>query len=136
VVVVAMLAIFHDDRQLASQYRETLADANGRYFTAQELKAPGGRDVGNVFRYEGTPSFVMVSVNDRMDNLPDGVYDCEFVDAEGRASSFGKLELTNGKGSYGRAIDESLDEYREVRLVGPGKGTVVEAPLGTNGAES
>jgi hypothetical protein len=129
VVVVAMLAIFHDDRELASDYRQTLADANGSYFSADELKAPGGRAVGNVFRYEGAPSFVMVSVSDKAGSLPDGVYDCQFVDAKGRSESFGKLELSGGEGSYGRAVSESLEEYRQVRLIGPGKGTVVEAAL-------
>jgi hypothetical protein len=128
VAAVGMLAITHDDRQLASEYRDTLANANGRYFTAEELRAPGRRDVGNVFAYEGKPSFVMVSV-DQGGNLPDGVYDCQFVDADGQATSFGKLELKDGKGSYGRALDEDLEGFSQVRLIGPGSGTVVEASL-------
>ena len=54
----------------------------------------------------------------------------------GVASQFGTLELSDGEGSYGRAVSESLDGYRQVRLIGPGKGTVVEAPLGSGGEES
>ncbi|CAN5517318.1 hypothetical protein BH10ACT11_BH10ACT11_02540 [soil metagenome] len=127
-VAVAMLSIFHDDRQLASDYRQTLSEANGSYFAASELKAPGGRKVGNVFQYEGKPSFLLVSVAGASD-LPDGNYDCHLVAADGRTTSFGTLKLRDGEGSYGRAVEIPIDDYREVSLVGPGSGTVISAPI-------
>lgn len=130
VVAVVMLAVFSDDRQLASDYRQTLSQANGSYFAATSLQAPGGGKVGNVFRYEGDPSFLLVSV-DRATGLPDGRYDCRLVAADGSSVSFGTLELRDGSGSYGRAEQGSLDGYTEARLVGPGHGNVISAPLGS-----
>lgn len=130
VVAVAMLAVFSDDHQLATDYRQTLSEANGSYFAATSLRAPGGGKVGNVFRYEGDPSFLFVSV-EGAGSLPDGRYDCRLVAADGSSVSFGTLELRDGSGSYGRARPGSLDGYTEARLVGPGDGNVISAPLGS-----
>src|SRR3954454_16274319 len=57
-----VLAIVAPDLRLASHYRNTLDQANGREFESYALQA-GDTHVGTVFSYEGSPSWVHIDVD-------------------------------------------------------------------------
>ena len=123
---VAVFLAYRDDHRLASQYRAALAEANGSYFTAAPLRAPGGREVGQVFGYQGQPSWVLVTVSGS--GLRSGRYATQVVSADGARRTVGWVRIRSGRGSYGRAIPMPLERVSEVRLLGPGR-TDLEAQL-------
>lgn len=57
-----VLVIVAPDLRLASHYRNTLDQANGREFESYALRA-GDTHVGTVFSYEGSPSWVHIDVD-------------------------------------------------------------------------
>jgi hypothetical protein len=57
-----VLAIVAPDLRLASHYRSTLDQANGKEFESYALQA-GDTHVGTVFSYEGSPSWVHIDVD-------------------------------------------------------------------------
>jgi hypothetical protein len=57
-----VLAIVAPDLRLASHYRHTLDQANGREFESYALRA-GDSHAGTVFSYEGSPSWVHIDVD-------------------------------------------------------------------------
>ena len=120
-----------DERDLASRYRDTFDEAKGRYFDVEPLTAPGGRDAGTVFGYQGEPSWVYVSVEaDR--SLAEGRYDVEAISGEGRRIRLRPIRVAGGRaGGGGDSIPIDLEDVTEVRLIGPGKGNVLQATLGT-----
>jgi hypothetical protein len=58
-----VLAIVAPDLRVASHYRHTLDQANGKEFEAYALRGPGDTHVGTVFSYEGSPSWVHIDVD-------------------------------------------------------------------------
>src|SRR5262249_40061210 len=67
------------DRDLANHYRDTLNRANGKYFDAAALSTAGGHQAGQVFTYEGAPSWVLVTVESGSSNIGDGRYHVELI---------------------------------------------------------
>jgi hypothetical protein len=57
-----VLAIVAPDLRLASHYRHTLDQANGKEFESYALRA-GDTHVGTVFSYEGSPSWVHIDID-------------------------------------------------------------------------
>ena len=57
-----VLAIVAPDLRLASHYKHTLDQANGKEFESYALRA-GDTHVGTVFSYEGSPSWVHIDVD-------------------------------------------------------------------------
>lgn len=57
-----VLAIVAPDLRLASHYRQTLDQANGKEFESYALSG-GDTHVGTVFSYEGSPSWVHIDVD-------------------------------------------------------------------------
>jgi hypothetical protein len=122
----AMWLGFREDRELASSYRETLAAANGKYFDASKLSAPGGAVVGNVYGYEGSPSWILVTVESAR-RPRTATYDAQLITNSGDRVPLRSLHVSNGKGSGGEAIPIPLDQVAEVRLLGPRRGQVLDA---------
>jgi hypothetical protein len=58
-----VLAIVAPDLRLASHYRHTLDQANGKEFESYALRGPGDTHVGTVFSYEGSPSWVHIDLD-------------------------------------------------------------------------
>ncbi len=123
---IAMWLGFQDDRELASNYRETLAKANGKYFSAAELSEPGGAVAGNVFGYQGSPSWVFVTVTSAH-HPGNASYDAQLITKSGDRVPQRSVPVEDGKGSAGWTIPISLDQVAEVRLLGPSRGQVLEA---------
>jgi hypothetical protein len=58
-----VLAIVAPDLRLASHYRHTLDQANGKEFESYALRGAGDTHVGTIFSYEGSPSWVHIDVD-------------------------------------------------------------------------
>jgi Putative zinc-finger len=127
--LVAAAAIWiglKEDRELADSYRDTLEVANGEHFDARALTAPSGEAVGHAFGYQGSPSWIMVTV-ERAAGVEPGRYELELVTQAGDRVALGSLRVASRRGSRGGAIPVDLDQVAEVRLIGPGRGDVLEA---------
>lgn len=100
------------DRELADSYRDTLGVADGRYVAARPLLGNDGRDVGYVFGYQGSPSwiFCVVRAGD------DGTYDIEVTTASDRWVS-GDIDVRDGAGTWHQVLDADLHDLSRIRLV-------------------
>jgi hypothetical protein len=127
ITAVAMFFVYRDDHHLANEYRSALMEAHGSYFTAAALRSPSGASVGQAFAYQGSPSWVLMTVTDAGGRLRDGTYHCQLVTTDGQRIEVGPVKITNGTGSYGRAIPIDVDTVNEMRLLDRGRRTVLEA---------
>lgn len=103
-----------DEREIADEYRATLAVANGEHFDAKPVTLADGKRVGYVYGYQGRTSWVLAVMYD----CPyDGTYELEGVTADGRRVSISSIEITDGRGSIGRAMPVDYDELTEIEVV-------------------
>jgi hypothetical protein len=123
VTAVALIAVYNDDHQTAERYRDTLAQADGRYFQAEPLRDENGARGGVAFGYEGAPSWLLVTV-DRSHR--DAVTSAELVTRDGRTIALRSLEL-DPEGSWGGAIPVNLYRVAGVRLHGERPGDILKA---------
>ncbi len=103
-----------NDRSLADSYRETLAVADGEYFEAAPIDAPGGGRVGYAYGYQGDPSWVLAVVKW---GVPAGDYRIELVTADGRRLPSRSVRVRDGEGSAGAAIPVGFEQVAELRLL-------------------
>jgi hypothetical protein len=129
VTAAGMWLAFSDDRDLASEYRDIFSQADGRYFDVKPLSAPGGAEAGTVFGYQGRPSWVLITVEASGD-LPPGRYDVQVIGSEGRRIGLRPVWVRDHAGSGGESMPIDLDDVAEVRLIGPGRGNVLQAKFG------
>jgi hypothetical protein len=115
-----------DDRHLAQHYRATLAAAHGSSFEAARLYAPGRMRAGVVYGYRGTPSWIFVATYEPYHST---AYGAELVTNDGGRVALPSLRLDPRNGSAGRAIPLDLQDVAALRLIGPGRGDVLEAQL-------
>ena len=123
VTAVAMVGVYHDDHQTAERYRATLAEANGRSFQAQTLTDGTGAHGGVAFGYEGSPSWLLLTVDP---SHRDAVARAELRTKDGRTIPLRSLRL-DAQGSWGGAIPVKLYEVASVRLLGESPGDVLQA---------
>jgi hypothetical protein len=122
---VALIAVYNDDRVTADRYRETLAQANGQYFQAEPLRDETGARAGVVFGYQGTPSWMLLTVDpEHRDRIVSG----ELVTSDRRTIPLPGLELGRD-GSWGGAIPAHLYQVASIRLLGERPGEVIEAAI-------
>jgi hypothetical protein len=124
--VAIVLAATGDDRRLASHYRATLAAAHGSAFDAARLQAPGRVPAGVVYGYRGTPSWVFVAIYRPYRST---AYTLELAMTSGRRVAVPSFRLDPRTGSAGQTIAVDLRRVSAIRLVGPGRGEVLEASL-------
>jgi hypothetical protein len=124
--VAIALSATSDDRQLAQHYRATLAAAHGSSFDAARLYALGRVRAGVVYGYDGATSWVFVALY-RPYRSSD--YTVELVTNDARRIPLESLHLDPKTGSGGQAVPIDLDSVSAVRLIGPGRGDVLEAQL-------
>jgi Putative zinc-finger len=127
VSAVALVAVYHDDHVTAERYRETLAQAGGRYFDAAPLRDETGRHAGVVFGYQGTPSWAFLTVDP---SHRDRVSSAELVTKDKRTIPIVSLRLDRRNGSWGGAIPTDLYDVASIRLLGERPGEVLEASIG------
>jgi hypothetical protein len=124
--VAIVLAATGDDRRLAAHYRATLAAAHGSAFDAARLQAPGRVPAGVVYGYRGTPSWVFVAIYRPYRSTG---YTLELAMRSGRRVAVPSFRLDPRTGSAGQTIAVDLRQVSAIRLVGPGRGEVLEASL-------
>jgi hypothetical protein len=124
VTAVALIALYHDDHLTAERYRETLDQANGQYFQAEPLLDENGANGGVAFGYQGSPSWVLVTVEPA---YRDVVTSGELVTEGKRTIPLPSLELDRNEGSWGGMIPVNLYKVASIRLLGERPGEVLEA---------
>jgi hypothetical protein len=125
VTAAALIAVYDDDRQTAERYRGILDQANGQYFRAQPLADESGARAGVAFGYEGSPSWLLITVDPAH---REAVKSAELVTRNGRAVSLRSFEL-DPRGSWGGAIPVKLYRVASVRLLGDQPGEILQADL-------
>jgi Putative zinc-finger len=128
VTAAALVAVYHDDRRTAERYRETLEQAGGQYFQAEPLTDETGARGGVAFGYEGSPSWLLVTVDPKH---RDAVTSAELVTREGRTIPLRSLEL-DPEGSWGGAIPVNLYKVASIRLLGESPGEALQASFPQN----
>jgi hypothetical protein len=122
VAVAALMAVYQDDRQTAERYRDALERAGGRYFQAEPLRDETGARGGVAFGYEGSPSWVLVTVAPaHRDSVARG----ELVTKHGRTIALPALDLDR-TGSWGGAIPVNLYRVASIRLLGERPGEILQ----------
>jgi hypothetical protein len=131
VAIVAVLAVgatwwrTADDRRLAATYRQTQAQAqaaaHGRYLAEATLTTATRPNVGHVFAYQGSPSWIVVTLTAAPQS---GTYRIQLVTTDDQTHDVGPCTVAGGTGSYGAAIDLPLYAIRQVELVKPGAPTM------------
>jgi hypothetical protein len=120
-----MVGVYNDDRVTAERYRETLEQAGGRSFQAAPLRDETGIEAGVVFGYQGSPSWMLVTVDEEhRDRVSGG----ELITTDRRTVALPGLELDRD-GSWGGAIPVDLYDVRAIRLLGERPGEVLEAEI-------
>jgi hypothetical protein len=112
--VAVTLAAVGDDLRLASHYRDTLSEADGKQFEATSLYAPGEVDAGTAFGYEGSPSWLLVVV-DAEHRV--GVRGAELVMSDGKRIPLRSFSLDPPSGSWGMALPVDLRDVSVLRLL-------------------
>jgi hypothetical protein len=125
VTAAVFVGVYHDDRQTAAEYRGILDQAGGQYFQAGKLKDETGAKGGVAFGYEGTPSWLLVTVNPAHRG---DVKTAELVTRGGRTIPLRSFRLDR-RGSWGGAIPVKLYKVRWVRLLGERPGEILQASL-------
>jgi hypothetical protein len=112
---------YQSDRQLASYYHTTLANAHGQYFQAAALQAPGGRRAGEVFLYQGSPSWIYVSMSPKYPMS----YRCELTTRQGTT-----IEMAGTwQGSWGTTLSIPAKDIAAVRLLGTSRPLILRVGL-------
>jgi hypothetical protein len=123
VTAAALIAVYHDDHQTAERYRGILDQAGGQYFQAEPLADGTGDRGGVVFGYQGSPSWIVVTVDSAHRGEVKGG---ELVTNEGRTIALPSLALDRN-GSWGGAIPVKLYKVASIRLLGDSPGEVLQA---------
>ena len=123
VTAAVVVGVYHDDHVTAERYRDTLAEANGRSFQAQRLSDEAGGQAGVAFGYEGSPSWLLLTVDPAH---RDSVTRAELTTTDGRTIALRSLRL-DSRGSWGGAIPVRLYDVASVRLLGPRSGDTLRA---------
>jgi hypothetical protein len=131
VTAAALIAVYHDDHQTAERYRESLTQAGGQYFQAEPMTDETGRRGGVAFGYEGSPSWVLLTVDPAH---RDAVVSGELVTRDGRTIALPPLELDRN-GSWGGAIPVKLYKVASVRLLGDDPGEILRASFPPGASE-
>lgn len=103
----------HRDRVVAAQYERVLDKFNGEYFETATLRgSPSGAE-GQVFAYQGSPSWLFVLVPGQSEG---DSYDITLETRLGRQIPLGAVDVTATGGSWGQTIPVDLGEMARLRL--------------------
>lgn len=110
-----------DDRNLARQYRDTLAVADGSYLRAADITTTEEPSVGHAFAYQGSPSWIFIS----LESAPkSGTYQVQIITTDHRTIDIGLCPVRNGKGSWGTAIQVQIRDVSRIQLLRTGVPTM------------
>jgi hypothetical protein len=111
--VIAVSAT-HDDRQLASEYRQALAAADGSRFVAIPLRDGAGVKRGSVSLYKGAPSWIVIATAGH-DASP--IARAELVSRSGKRVPLTGFALR--RGVWGGPLPMAFDSIASVQLLSP-----------------
>jgi hypothetical protein len=103
-----------DDRQLASDYRRTLAVAHGHGLSAAPLLLAGGAETGTVFAYDGSPSWIYVTFRSAP---PLGRYDVRLLTKDGRRFALRPFTPTPGGTAWGSTIEVPTQQIQKIEFM-------------------
>ena len=126
IATVVAWGALDDERRLADAYRATLAVADGEYFDAAPLLAPGGEKVGYVYGYQGRASWVFAVI---YADVRDGAYRLAVVSRDGDPELLRWVRVRDGAGSEGAVTHMPYDQVAELRLLDPRGREVADADL-------
>ena len=132
VTAAALVSVYHDDHVTADRYRAALDEAHGRSFQAERLTDEAGRRAGVAFGYEGSPSWLLVTVDP---GHRDSITRAELTTGDGRTIPLRSLRL-DSRGSWGGALPVKLYDVASVRLIGPHSGDTLRATFPQGPSES
>jgi hypothetical protein len=124
--VAITLAVVSDDLDLASDYRQTLEEANGQGFYASPLQSEDGSRAGTVFSYLGSPNWLQITVDPR--HRAD-LRAAKLVMDDGRQVQLGWFHL-DGTGSSGGGVSVDLHQISVLRLLPSPGGQPIVARFG------
>jgi Putative zinc-finger len=110
--VAITLAVVSDDLDLASDYRETLDEANGQGFYAAPLQSEDGARAGTVFSYVGSPDWLLITVDPGHRDMRGA----ELVLDDGSQTPLRWFRL-DGSGTSGGALTVDPHEMSVLRLL-------------------
>lgn len=119
------------DRLLAAQYRAVLTRFDGEYFQSASLEGSPSGAAGQVFGYQGSPSWLFVIVPAQSEAE---TYRITLETRGGRRLDLGSVTVDAGGGSWGRTIPVDLGDTARVWLR-DGSGDVMHAQFAHWGAE-
>jgi hypothetical protein len=104
------------DRALAEQARQTQAGSDGWYLPAARITTADGTVVGTLFRYQGEPSWLLVTIA----GAPvDGPYDVQISYRDGSSYPIGTCQVADRAGTTVYRINRPLSSIAVVRMTGP-----------------
>jgi hypothetical protein len=106
-----------DDRQVARQYQDTLAVAAGRYLTAADISTVVEPSAGHVFAYEGTPSWVFITLESAPSS---GTYQVQLITTDRRTIDIGWCQVRSGRGAWGTTIEVPVRDISRIQLLRAG----------------
>jgi hypothetical protein len=119
IVVVAALAggavwwRTADDRELARDYRHTLAVAHGTGLSAAPLLLAGGAETGTVFAYQGSPSWVYVTFRSPP---PRGRYEVRLLTRDGRRLALRPFNATARGAAWGSTVEVPIEQIQRIEF--------------------
>ena len=118
---VAAFIVTSDDRDIAQHYRAALAEADGKYFGVRALTDDIGNDVGHVFAYEGSPSWLVVVVDNG-----EGSHSIRLATQEGQDLDLGSLQAGPAPLVWGGEIPVAVHDI-DLVIVQSASGDTYEA---------
>jgi Putative zinc-finger len=115
---------YSSDLRLASQYRAALTGAHGKYFQSARLNTPAGQVAGIAFAYQGSPSWLFYTLDDRFNS---GLYTEQIVTRSGRTLTLPEFSLVNG--TWGVATPVPVRDIARVKLTRRPGGATLTAML-------
>jgi len=103
-----------DDRELASNYRHTLAVAHGHDLSAAPLLFAGGAEAGTVFAYQGSPSWIYVTFRPA---APQGSYDVRLLTRDGRRLALRPFTARPGGTAWGSTIQVPIRQIQKIEFI-------------------
>jgi len=103
--------------RLDRDYVAALRTLGGSALRAARLHAPDGSDAGEVFLYQGHPSWAFVEVHDPA--AAAGSYTVELHSPNAMTVTVGGMALRDGTGSVGASVVADMEDVTGVDVLGP-----------------